>query len=214
MQSHNLFIFVIIYVLFVALTPGVLLRIPNKGSLLKQTIVHGIVFIVCVYLIHLFYMRMKEGFYAKKPQQTQQTVCDSTNKAKAEELYIKYKLHELDKKENLNHLMGVFVGKMEEINRKINASSFGAQECIFQVEKAMMYLTDFLFKADPKDPMTCEQKSTILKYARNDVYSIINKTKTIDTINAYYQSIVNGDGTAMKKEYTDFIKKHKECEIK
>jgi hypothetical protein len=37
-------------VLFVALTPGVLLRLPPKGSLLTAAVVHAVVFSLVVYL--------------------------------------------------------------------------------------------------------------------------------------------------------------------
>ena len=37
-------------VLFVALTPGVLLRLPPKGSLLTVAVVHAVVFSLVVYL--------------------------------------------------------------------------------------------------------------------------------------------------------------------
>ena len=37
-------------VLFVALTPGVLLRLPPKGSLLTVAIVHALVFSLVIYL--------------------------------------------------------------------------------------------------------------------------------------------------------------------
>jgi hypothetical protein len=45
-------------VLFVLLTPGLLLRIPSKGSLLTASIVHAVVFAILFYVIvKLVYQR-------------------------------------------------------------------------------------------------------------------------------------------------------------
>jgi len=49
--------------LFVLLTPGVLLRIPPKGSLLTVAIVHGLVFALIYHLSHKAVYRMTiDGF--------------------------------------------------------------------------------------------------------------------------------------------------------
>ena len=46
----SLIMMLYVAVLFVALTPGVLLRLPPKGSLLTVAIVHALVFSLVVYL--------------------------------------------------------------------------------------------------------------------------------------------------------------------
>jgi hypothetical protein len=48
-------------ILFVLLTPGVLLRIPPKGSLLTVAIVHGIVFALIYHLSHKVVLKMLSG---------------------------------------------------------------------------------------------------------------------------------------------------------
>ena len=60
-------------VLFVLLTPGLILRIPSKGSLLTASIVHAIVFGILFYLISKLvyqYWGNRESFYntGKKPK--------------------------------------------------------------------------------------------------------------------------------------------------
>ena len=50
-------------ILFVLLTPGLILRIPSKGSLLTASIVHAIVFGVLLYFISkLVYQYGMENF--------------------------------------------------------------------------------------------------------------------------------------------------------
>ena len=53
--------------LFLALTPGILLAIPPKGSLLKQAVVHGLLFAVIYHFTNeAFYtMVYGEGFDSK-----------------------------------------------------------------------------------------------------------------------------------------------------
>jgi len=46
--------FILTVVLFVLLTPGILLSLPPKGSKLTVAVVHGIVFTVAIYVIHLY----------------------------------------------------------------------------------------------------------------------------------------------------------------
>ena len=55
-------------ILFVLLTPGLILRIPSKGSLLTASIVHAIVFGVLLYFISkLVYQYGMENFKDHKP---------------------------------------------------------------------------------------------------------------------------------------------------
>jgi len=51
-------------VLFFLLSPGVLLRIPDKGSVMVSAAVHAVVFGVVLYVLcgHLIPMIHKEGF--------------------------------------------------------------------------------------------------------------------------------------------------------
>jgi hypothetical protein len=58
----NLFMTLYIIVLFIALTPGVLLRLPAKGPLLTVAIVHGIVFALVYYFTHRIVYQISEGF--------------------------------------------------------------------------------------------------------------------------------------------------------
>ena len=56
-----------VVVLFVVLTPGILLRLPPKGSPLVVAIVHGAVFAIVLYLTHRTVHRLSvraglEGF--------------------------------------------------------------------------------------------------------------------------------------------------------
>lgn len=54
-------------VLFVVLTPGVLLSLPPKSPLLTKAIVHGLVFAVVYYLLQSTVIRLAgEGFTAEK----------------------------------------------------------------------------------------------------------------------------------------------------
>ena len=50
--------------LFVLLTPGVLLRLPSKGTLLTVAIVHGLVFALVFHFTHRHVYRLttNEGF--------------------------------------------------------------------------------------------------------------------------------------------------------
>jgi hypothetical protein len=59
----NLFLTLYVVILFVALTPGVLLRLPPKGSLLTVAIVHGLVFALVYHFTHKIVYRMSvDGF--------------------------------------------------------------------------------------------------------------------------------------------------------
>lgn len=60
---HNTATFLYVIVLFVLLTPGILLRLPPKGSPLVVAIVHGVVFAVVMYFTHRMVYRMSvDGF--------------------------------------------------------------------------------------------------------------------------------------------------------
>jgi hypothetical protein len=59
----NLYMPLYIVLLFVLLTPGVLLYLPPKASLLTAAIVHGIVFAVVFHCTHRMVSRLgREGF--------------------------------------------------------------------------------------------------------------------------------------------------------
>ncbi len=68
----------IIVFLFVILTPGILIRIPSKGSPLIAAVVHGLVFAAVLHFVQR-YLRM-EGFQQMQkinkfmPEYTQDTV--------------------------------------------------------------------------------------------------------------------------------------------
>lgn len=47
--------------LFVALVPGVLLRIPQGSSLLTQSLVHGVVFAVVNWFVYMYIIKNIEG---------------------------------------------------------------------------------------------------------------------------------------------------------
>jgi len=49
-------------VLFVLLTPGILLRLPPKGSLLTVAIVHGLVFALVFHLTYRIVYQLSEAF--------------------------------------------------------------------------------------------------------------------------------------------------------
>lgn len=48
--------------LFIALVPGLLLRIPSTGSHLTQALVHGAVFAVLNWLLYMYVIRRYENF--------------------------------------------------------------------------------------------------------------------------------------------------------
>ena len=52
---------VYVALLFVLLTPGVLLRLPPRGSLLTAALVHGIVFAVVFHFSHKFIWKVAYG---------------------------------------------------------------------------------------------------------------------------------------------------------
>ena len=53
---------VYVALLFVVLTPGVVLTLPSKGPLLNKAIVHGLVFAAVFHYTHKAVWRMTEGF--------------------------------------------------------------------------------------------------------------------------------------------------------
>ena len=69
----HIFMLIYIFVLFVVLTPGVLLSLPPKSKLLTKALVHGLVFIIVFHFTHkLVYKtiyKMKEGLDPKQKQQ-------------------------------------------------------------------------------------------------------------------------------------------------
>lgn len=59
---HNTATFLYAIVLFVLLTPGILLRLPPKGSPLVVAIVHGVVFAIVMYFTHRAVYRMSVSY--------------------------------------------------------------------------------------------------------------------------------------------------------
>jgi hypothetical protein len=53
-------------VLFVVLTPGVLLTLPKGGSKLTVAVVHGLVFALVFHFTHKFVWKALEGFQSKE----------------------------------------------------------------------------------------------------------------------------------------------------
>ena len=73
-----------IAVLFVALTPGVLLTLPKGGSKMTVALVHGLVFAVVFHLTHKTAMRMLyEGFQAEMPGAPKPPMAMGANPPKA-----------------------------------------------------------------------------------------------------------------------------------
>ena len=69
----SLFESVVLVALFVALTPGVLLRIPAAGSKLTVAVVHGLVFALVLQLTYMYFlddildmMDVSEGFRRRR----------------------------------------------------------------------------------------------------------------------------------------------------
>lgn len=55
MMPMCVFMMVVMFVLYVLLAPGLLLRIPSNGSKLTVAIVHGIVFVFLTHLVCYLY---------------------------------------------------------------------------------------------------------------------------------------------------------------
>ena len=62
-MNAGLSIFVVL--LFVLLTPGILLRLPPKGNKYTVAVVHGLVFAVVLHFVCLYYFKKTEGMYSK-----------------------------------------------------------------------------------------------------------------------------------------------------
>jgi len=66
----------VVVALFVALTPGVLLRLPPGGSKLTVAVVHGLVFAIALHFIYMNFFRpvvimgVSEGFGTMCPTTT------------------------------------------------------------------------------------------------------------------------------------------------
>jgi hypothetical protein len=63
----NVYMSLYLALLFVVLTPGILLTLPRKGSKLTVAVVHGLVFALIYYLTHRFVWQLTagmEGFLA------------------------------------------------------------------------------------------------------------------------------------------------------
>ena len=60
--SFNVGMTLFVAALFVLLTPGVLLSLPAKGSLLQKAAVHGLVFAVVYHYTHKTVWNMVQGF--------------------------------------------------------------------------------------------------------------------------------------------------------
>ena len=59
--------------LFVVLTPGLLLRLPPKGSLLMAAIVHGLVFALVYHFTHKMVWRLTmEGFESQEKEEEEE----------------------------------------------------------------------------------------------------------------------------------------------
>ena len=58
----NLFMSLYLVVLFVALTPGVLLTLPKGGAKMTVAVVHGLVFALVWKFTHKMVWRATEGF--------------------------------------------------------------------------------------------------------------------------------------------------------
>ena len=52
---------IFVVLLFVLLTPGILLRLPPKGNKYTVAVVHGLVFAVVLYFVCLYYFKKTEG---------------------------------------------------------------------------------------------------------------------------------------------------------
>lgn len=83
----NLLSFVYVVILFVLLTPGVLVKLPPKGSLLTVAIVHGLVFALIYHLTHRTVYRLSvDGFQDDMPMNEDMPVEEE----KKEKFMMKY----------------------------------------------------------------------------------------------------------------------------
>jgi hypothetical protein len=58
---YHILMAVYVVFLFVILTPGVLVRLPARGSLLSAAIVHGILFVIICHFTHKLVWRATYG---------------------------------------------------------------------------------------------------------------------------------------------------------
>jgi hypothetical protein len=58
---YHIWMPVFVVILFVLLTPGVLLRLPPRGSLLTAALVHGIMFTIVLYFSHKLVWDLTRG---------------------------------------------------------------------------------------------------------------------------------------------------------
>jgi len=69
----NLMMSLYVALLFVVLTPGLLLRLPPKGSLLMAAIVHGLVFALVYHFTHKMVWRLTmEGFESQEKEEEEE----------------------------------------------------------------------------------------------------------------------------------------------
>lgn len=100
----NLILFIVVVALFVALTPGILLSLPPKGSKIVVAVTHGIVFAVVLKLIYKqlckFNLRLKgmsEGMAdGEKEEKGKDNMSDIVEKFSQDELN---KLEDLTKED-------------------------------------------------------------------------------------------------------------------
>jgi hypothetical protein len=78
----NLIMSLYVALLFVLLTPGVLIRLPPKGSLLTVAIVHGLVFALVFHFTHKVMYRMSVDGFTGAPATPELKKCpDGSMKA-------------------------------------------------------------------------------------------------------------------------------------
>jgi hypothetical protein len=70
--------FILTVLLFIALTPGVLVRFPRRGSLINAAVVHGILFAILSYLLYFGIQRMSEGFKEGGPPMAKKITIPTT----------------------------------------------------------------------------------------------------------------------------------------
>jgi hypothetical protein len=104
----NLVVTIYTVLLFFILTPGVLLRIPKKGSIRVVAMVHAAVFAIVYYLTHKLVWRFSSGFRHEgfteglTPQEIKQKI-DDVNKSIAKKMdEIKNANAEIKKLQSLN----------------------------------------------------------------------------------------------------------------
>ena len=84
--------FLITIGLFVLLTPGILLRLPQKGSKWKVAIVHGIVFAVVMHIVYWYILPnfpiegFKEGDHENKTKPTTKKIENYDNNDKKKKI--------------------------------------------------------------------------------------------------------------------------------